>query len=150
LRPNKRLKLTGARRLGNEFFFSAPQLKRDPLGGVPHYAASLGCLARFGRTRVIRRLDNHHQLLDNHQVVSPPSDRVSHSSSRRPLPDGGHAGEPDPEGSAVRVGSVSDRLGVSGYGRGVPLRRCVEANTQEMKRTPPNMRLKLAGESPAA
>jgi hypothetical protein len=30
--PNKRLKLADARRLGNEFFFSAPQLKRDPLG----------------------------------------------------------------------------------------------------------------------
>jgi hypothetical protein len=31
---NKRLKLA-ARRLGNESFFSAPQLKRDPLGGSP-------------------------------------------------------------------------------------------------------------------
>src|SRR5436190_1800530 len=30
--PNKRLKLTAARRLGNESFFSAPQLKRHPLG----------------------------------------------------------------------------------------------------------------------
>ena len=27
------LEAGGARRLGNEFFFSAPQLKRDPLGG---------------------------------------------------------------------------------------------------------------------
>ena len=33
------------------------------------------------------------------------------------------------------------RLGVSGYGPGIPLRRGVEANTQEMKRTPPNRRL---------
>jgi len=31
-RPNKRLKLAARRRLGNESFFSAPQLKRDPLG----------------------------------------------------------------------------------------------------------------------
>src|SRR6266571_6728135 len=31
--PNKRLKLAGARRLWNESFFSAPQLKRDSLGG---------------------------------------------------------------------------------------------------------------------
>src|SRR2546430_732516 len=30
--PNKRLEAGGARRLRNEFFFSAPQLKRDPLG----------------------------------------------------------------------------------------------------------------------
>src|SRR5437016_10829382 len=32
--PNKRLKLAGARRLWNESFFSAPQLKRDPLGST--------------------------------------------------------------------------------------------------------------------
>jgi len=31
--PNKRLKLAGARRLRSESFFSAPQLKRDSLGG---------------------------------------------------------------------------------------------------------------------
>ena len=30
--PNQRWKLVGACRLGNEFFFSAPQLKRGPLG----------------------------------------------------------------------------------------------------------------------
>src|SRR5205807_6557471 len=30
--PNKRLEAGGARRLRNEFFFSAPQLKRGPLG----------------------------------------------------------------------------------------------------------------------
>jgi len=32
--PNKRLKAGGARRLRNESFFSAPQLKRDPLGSA--------------------------------------------------------------------------------------------------------------------
>ncbi len=30
--PNKRFEADGARRLGNESFVSAPQLKRDPLG----------------------------------------------------------------------------------------------------------------------
>src|SRR5438477_7285399 len=30
--PNKRFEAGGARRLRNEFFFSAPQLKRSPLG----------------------------------------------------------------------------------------------------------------------
>ena len=32
--PNKRLKAGGARRLWNECFFSAPQLRRTPLGGI--------------------------------------------------------------------------------------------------------------------
>jgi len=32
--PNKRLKLTARVELWNESFFSAPQLKRDPLGGM--------------------------------------------------------------------------------------------------------------------
>jgi len=32
--PNKALEAGGARRLGNESFFSAPQLKRDPLGSI--------------------------------------------------------------------------------------------------------------------
>ena len=31
-RPNQRFEAAGARRLRNESFFSAPQLKRDPLG----------------------------------------------------------------------------------------------------------------------
>ena len=31
--PNKRFKPAGARRLGNESFTSAPQRRRDPLGG---------------------------------------------------------------------------------------------------------------------
>src|SRR5258707_5417256 len=35
--PNKRLKLPAARRLWNESFFSAPQLKRDSLGGCTYY-----------------------------------------------------------------------------------------------------------------
>src|SRR5437899_2060338 len=34
--PNQRFEAGGARRLGNESFFSAPQLKRDPLGGCFH------------------------------------------------------------------------------------------------------------------
>jgi len=37
--PNKRLKLP-ARRLGNESFCSAPQLKRDPLDRAISYLAS--------------------------------------------------------------------------------------------------------------
>jgi hypothetical protein len=32
--PHKRLKLAVARGLWNESFFSAPQLKRDPLAGL--------------------------------------------------------------------------------------------------------------------
>jgi hypothetical protein len=33
--PNKRLKLAARLDYGNESFFSAPQVKRDPLGGTP-------------------------------------------------------------------------------------------------------------------
>jgi len=34
VQPNKALEAIGARRLRNESFFSAPQLKRDSLGGA--------------------------------------------------------------------------------------------------------------------
>src|SRR5436190_4793782 len=45
--PNKRLKLAVARRLRNEFFFSAPQLKRDSLGSRTRHAPNVrGFLGR--------------------------------------------------------------------------------------------------------
>src|SRR6266705_1699497 len=43
------LEADGARRLGNEFFFSAPQLKRDPLGGrewQSRQSGTPGCLSK--------------------------------------------------------------------------------------------------------
>src|SRR5213080_5562494 len=49
--PNKRLKLTGARRLWNESFVSAPQLKRDPLGGES---------SRYDDSRPVSRANRPH------------------------------------------------------------------------------------------
>src|SRR5256885_16890259 len=57
--PNKRLKLTARRRLRNEAFFSAPQLKRDPLGDRKRFV--LGTMVVWG-VRPFFKIKKHEPL----------------------------------------------------------------------------------------